>query len=51
VETTATVPGQAATSRVVSLGVQSLESLLAAELRIRSRDSAFEQAVRASVNT
>jgi len=51
VETTATVPGQAATSRVVSLGAQSLESLLAAELRIRSRDSAFEQAVRASVNT
>ena len=51
VETTATVPGQAATSRVVSLGAQTLESLLAEELRIRSRDAAFEQALRASVST
>jgi len=51
VETSARVPGQAATSRVVSLGSQSLESLLAEELRIRSRDAAFERALRACVSS
>jgi hypothetical protein len=35
------------TSRVVSLGHQRLSTLLAEELRIRSRDAAFERAVAA----
>ncbi|HVL68130.1 MAG TPA: OpcA/G6PD domain-containing protein [Vicinamibacterales bacterium] len=38
--------GQPAISRVVSPGDQSHASLLAAELRVRSRDEAFEQALR-----
>jgi glucose-6-phosphate dehydrogenase assembly protein OpcA len=51
VETSARVPGQPTTFRVVSLGSQQLERLLAEELRIRSRDAAFEQAVRACVSS
>jgi glucose-6-phosphate dehydrogenase assembly protein OpcA len=51
VETSARVPGQAATSRVVSLGSQGLESLLSEELRIRSRDAAFERALRACLSS
>ena len=37
--------GQAGTSRVVSLGDESLTALLSEELRIRSRDHAFERAL------
>jgi glucose-6-phosphate dehydrogenase assembly protein OpcA len=37
--------GQTATSRVVSLGDESLTALLTEELRIRSRDCAFERAL------
>jgi glucose-6-phosphate dehydrogenase assembly protein OpcA len=51
VETSATAPGQPATSRVVSLAGQSLEILLSEELRIRSRDAAFEHALRACVRS
>ena len=44
VESAATA-GQSATSRVVSLGDESVTALLAEELRIRSRDHAFERAL------
>ena len=44
VESAATA-GQSATSRVVSLGDESVPALLAEELRIRSRDHAFERAL------
>ena len=44
VESAASV-GQTATSRVVSLGDDSLTALLSEELRIRSRDQAFERAL------
>ena len=45
IETSLSAPGLPATSRVVSLGSQSLVSLLSEELRIRSRDVAFERAL------
>jgi hypothetical protein len=45
IETAARVQGHAAASRVVSLGVQGLAALIGEELRIRSRDFAFEHAV------
>jgi glucose-6-phosphate dehydrogenase assembly protein OpcA len=48
VETAARVQGLAAASRIVSLGDQGLAALLGEELRIRSRDLAFERAVAAS---
>jgi glucose-6-phosphate dehydrogenase assembly protein OpcA len=48
VETAARVRGLAPASRVVSLGDQGLAALLGEELRIRSRDIAFERAVAAS---
>jgi glucose-6-phosphate dehydrogenase assembly protein OpcA len=51
VETSARVPGQPATAQVVSVGSQRLETLLSEELRIRSRDAAFEQALRACVTS
>jgi glucose-6-phosphate dehydrogenase assembly protein OpcA len=41
--------GEAATSRVVSLGDDSIVAVLTEELRIRSRDEAFERALRAIV--
>ena len=41
----AATAGQSATSRVVSLGDESVTALLAEELRIRSRDHAFERAL------
>ena len=41
--------GEGATSRVVSLGDDSLVAVLTQELRIRSRDQAFERALRAMV--
>jgi glucose-6-phosphate dehydrogenase assembly protein OpcA len=44
VESAATA-GQSATSRVVSLGDESMTAVLAEELRIRSRDHAFERAL------
>ena len=48
VESTVWLPAMdQATSRVVSLGHQRLSALLAEELRIRSRDAAFERAVAA----
>jgi len=37
--------GQSATSRVVSLGDESVTALLVQDLRIRSRDHAFERAL------
>ncbi len=45
VETSVRVQGHAGASRVVSLGDQRLVALLGEELRIRSRDLAFEKAV------
>jgi hypothetical protein len=48
IETAARVQGHAAVSRVVSVGVQSLADLISEELRIRSRDHAFERAVAAA---
>ncbi len=45
IETAARVEGHAAASRVVSLGGRDLASLIGEELRIRSRDHAFERAV------
>ncbi|MEO8074777.1 MAG: glucose-6-phosphate dehydrogenase assembly protein OpcA [Acidobacteriota bacterium] len=47
IETTAQVHGYAAASRTVSLGDQGLAALIGEELRIRSRDLAFERAVAA----
>ena len=41
----ATVHGTAVASRVVAVGDQSLAGLMAQELRVRSRDLAFEQAL------
>lgn len=48
VEATARLRGLAPASRIVSLGDQELATLLGEELRIRSRDLAFERAVAAS---
>ena len=48
VESAARVQGLAAASRIVSLGDQGLAALLGEELRIRSRDLAFERAVAVS---
>ena len=48
VESAARVRGLAPASRIVSLGDQGLAALLGEELRIRSRDLAFERAVAAS---
>ena len=48
VESAARVHGLAPASRIVSLGDQGLAALLGEELRIRSRDLAFERAVAAS---
>ena len=47
----ATVERQVAASRVVSLGHQTLASVLSQELRVRSRDLAFEQALRRTLAT
>lgn len=49
VETSISRPGQAVVTRVVPLGDQSLGALLTEELRVRSRDEAFERAVAAVV--
>jgi hypothetical protein len=48
VESAALVHGLAPASRTVSLGDQGLAALLGQELRIRSRDLAFERAVAVS---
>lgn len=48
IETDARVQGHAAASRVGSLGDQGLAALIGEELRIRSRDLAFERAVAAA---
>jgi glucose-6-phosphate dehydrogenase assembly protein OpcA len=48
VESAAVVHGLAPASRIVSLGDQGLAALLGEELRIRSRDLAFERAVAVS---
>lgn len=48
VEATARLRGLAPASRIVSVGDQELATLLGEELRIRSRDLAFERAVAAS---
>jgi glucose-6-phosphate dehydrogenase assembly protein OpcA len=47
-ETFTRVEGRASASRIVSLGDQELPALLAEELRVRSRDFAFERALRAA---
>ncbi len=47
VETAVSVQGHSSASRIVSLEDQSLGALLAEELRIRSRDLAFERALQA----
>jgi glucose-6-phosphate dehydrogenase assembly protein OpcA len=47
VKAAATVTGHAGATRTVSLGDQSLAALIAEELRVRSRDLAFEQALAA----
>lgn len=49
VETSAVVKGHPGTSRTVSLGDQALPALLREELRIRSRDTAFERTLQALV--
>lgn len=46
--TTAHIDGQVLASRIVSLGEHGLAALLSQELRVRSRDLAFERAVRAT---
>lgn len=48
IETSARVEGHAAASRIVSLGARGLSVLIGEELRIRSRDHAFERAVAAA---
>ncbi len=48
IETSARIQGHAEASRVVSLGGQGLAALIGEELRIRSRDHAFERAVAAA---
>lgn len=48
VETAMRVAGHAEASRIVSLGNQGLASLIGEELRIRSRDPAFERALAAA---
>jgi glucose-6-phosphate dehydrogenase assembly protein OpcA len=48
VETAAHVEGHAGATRIVTLGDQSLGALMAEELRIRSRDLAFERALAAA---
>jgi glucose-6-phosphate dehydrogenase assembly protein OpcA len=48
VETRARVERHATATRVVSLGKQDLATLIAEELRVRSRDLAFEEALRLS---
>ena len=45
VKTAAHVEGHAGASRTVALGDQTLAALIAEELRIRSRDLAFERAL------
>jgi hypothetical protein len=47
VEAEAHVEGHSGASQIVPLGDQSLGGLIAEELRVRSRDLAFEQALRA----
>lgn len=44
-DTEARIAGQVLASRVISLGDQSLAALLSEELRVRSRDLAFERAL------
>jgi hypothetical protein len=48
VETAAHLTGHAGATRIASLGDQSLAALVAEELRIRSRDLAFERALAAA---
>jgi glucose-6-phosphate dehydrogenase assembly protein OpcA len=50
VQTTAIVNGHECSSRATALGDQSLTSLIKQELRIRSRDAAFERAVRVALS-
>jgi glucose-6-phosphate dehydrogenase assembly protein OpcA len=47
VEAAARVSGHAGADRIVSLGDQSLAGLISEELRVRSRDLAFERALAA----
>ena len=48
IEAAAGVTGHAGAARIVSLGDQSLAALMAEELRVRSRDLAFERALAAA---
>lgn len=50
-EAAAIVPSHASVSQIVSLGDESLGSLLRDELRIRARDSAFERTLRTLVGS
>jgi glucose-6-phosphate dehydrogenase assembly protein OpcA len=47
-ETTVALPGTAPATRVVSTGDQALATLMSEELRVRSRDQAFEDAIAAA---
>ena len=51
ISTEGRVGADVAASRVVSLGSQSLSALLAEELRVRSRDHAFERALDSALRT
>jgi glucose-6-phosphate dehydrogenase assembly protein OpcA len=50
-ETEVQLEKQVLTSRVVSLGDQSLRTLMSEEMRVRSRDVAFEKAVQSALST
>jgi glucose-6-phosphate dehydrogenase assembly protein OpcA len=49
IRTSLTADGGTVVGRIVPLGDQSREALMAAELRVRARDAVFEQAVAASL--
>ena len=48
IETVVTLPGTAPASRVVSAGDQKLAAVMGEEVRVRSRDKAFEDAIAAA---
>ncbi len=48
IETVVVLPGAAPASRVVAMGDQGLAALMGQELRVRSRDKAFEDAIAAA---
>jgi hypothetical protein len=48
IETVVTLPATAPASRVVSAGDQKLAAVMGEEVRVRSRDKAFEDAIAAA---